>query len=58
MPLVFVGAALFLLTNSLVQQPADTLISVVITLLGLPVYFIWRRFTAATPDAGPSRSTT
>lgn len=44
-PLIFIGAALFLLTNSLIEQPKVSLLNVVITLAGLPVYFIWRRAT-------------
>jgi basic amino acid/polyamine antiporter, APA family len=44
-PLIFVGAALFLLTNSLVQQPEVSLVNVAVTLAGLPVYYVWRRFS-------------
>ncbi|NJO12702.1 MAG: amino acid permease [Gammaproteobacteria bacterium] len=42
-PLVFIGAALLLLVNSLILQPRNAFISLGITLLGLPVYFLWRR---------------
>lgn len=42
-PLIFIGAALFLLANSLIEQPRVSLLNIVITLAGLPVYFIWRR---------------
>lgn len=41
-PIIFIAAALFLLTNSLIEQPRVSLLNVAITLAGLPVYFIWR----------------
>jgi amino acid transporter len=47
-PIIFLVAALWLLTNSLIQQPKVSLLNVAITLAGVPVYFIWRRRRAAT----------
>jgi basic amino acid/polyamine antiporter, APA family len=47
-PIIFLIAALWLLTNSLIQQPKVSLLNVAITLAGLPVYFIWRRRAAKT----------
>lgn len=46
-PLVFLVASAGLIGNALVRHPGSTLFSFAITLLGVPVYFAWRRFAAA-----------
>ena len=46
-PILFLIASVGLIGNTLVRHPGPTLLSFAITLLGVPVYFVWRRFTAA-----------
>jgi APA family basic amino acid/polyamine antiporter len=43
-PLVFLLASALMLGNSLVQQPASTLLDFGIILIGIPVYAVWLRF--------------
>jgi amino acid transporter len=43
-PLVFLVASVGLIGNALVRHPGSTLFSFAITLLGLPVYFLWKGF--------------
>jgi APA family basic amino acid/polyamine antiporter len=45
-PLVFLIASVGLIGNTLIRHPGPTLLSFAITLLGIPVYFAWRRFTS------------
>jgi amino acid transporter len=42
-PFVFLVASLALLGNALVEQPGSTLFGFAIILLGVPVFFVWRR---------------
>jgi basic amino acid/polyamine antiporter, APA family len=42
-PLLFIAAAAALVVNTIVSQPARAAIGIGVVLLGLPVYFIWRR---------------
>jgi APA family basic amino acid/polyamine antiporter len=58
-PLLFIGAAVVLVVNTLVSQlrdqPVKTLIAVGIIALGLPAYFIWsRRKRSAAQATGES----
>ena len=46
-PVVFVAATFLVLFNSLVETPASTGLNVGLTLLGIPVYFVWKRLTRA-----------
>jgi APA family basic amino acid/polyamine antiporter len=41
-PAIFLAAALFLVTNALLESPGETLKSVGWSLAGVPVYFIWK----------------
>jgi amino acid transporter len=47
-PLVFLLASALMLGNSLVQQPASTLLDFGIILIGIPVYALWLRFRSRT----------
>ena len=42
-PLLFIAAAAALVGNTIVTQPGRAAIGIGVVLLGLPVYFIWRR---------------
>ncbi len=42
-PLLFLLASVLLIGNALVEHPSTTLLSFTITLLGIPVYLLWRR---------------
>jgi APA family basic amino acid/polyamine antiporter len=42
-PLVFIGATVGLLLNSLWQRPAPTVAGFAAILAGVPVYWLWRR---------------
>jgi basic amino acid/polyamine antiporter, APA family len=41
-PLVFIGGTLLVVTTALVEHPVTTLAGVGLTLLGVPVYLVWR----------------
>jgi len=43
LPLVFLAAVLWVVAVTIYQHPADAGMGALITLAGLPVYFIWRR---------------
>jgi amino acid transporter len=43
-PLLFLGASLFLLGNYLVSQPTAFLVDVGVILSGVPVFYAWKRF--------------
>ena len=42
-PLIFVGATLWVVGSALVARPVTTLAGIALTLAGLPVYALWRR---------------
>ncbi|HJZ71136.1 MAG TPA: amino acid permease [Vicinamibacterales bacterium] len=42
-PLLFIVAAAALVANTIVTQPSRAAIGIGVVLLGLPVYFVWRR---------------
>lgn len=46
-PIVFLVSSVGMVVNALVTRPVDTGITFGIILLGLPVYWVWRRFTPA-----------
>jgi basic amino acid/polyamine antiporter, APA family len=48
-PLLFIVAAAALVANTIATQPARAAIGIGVVLLGLPVYFVWRRPS----DVGP-----
>jgi hypothetical protein len=48
-PAVFLLASLGMLANALVTDPRDTGVTLLIIVAGIPVYYLWRRFT--TPRA-------
>jgi amino acid transporter len=52
-PLVFIGGTLWVVGSALVARPVTTLMGIGLTLLGLPVYALWRR--AAGRGAGGQR---
>lgn len=43
-PLVFIGAALFLLGNYFIEDPVLSSINLAVIVSGIPAYFIWRRW--------------
>jgi APA family basic amino acid/polyamine antiporter len=42
-PAVFVLAALVIVVNTIVAQPVQSLIGLVLALLGLPAYWVWKK---------------
>ena len=42
-PLLFIVAAAALVINTIATQPGRAAIGISVVLLGLPVYFVWRR---------------
>ena len=44
-PIIFVGATLWVVGSALVARPLSTLAGIGFTLIGLPVYALWRRAT-------------
>jgi APA family basic amino acid/polyamine antiporter len=42
-PVVFVLAALVIVVNTIVAQPVQSLIGLVLALLGLPAYWVWKK---------------
>jgi APA family basic amino acid/polyamine antiporter len=45
LPLAFAAAALVIIINELARSPRESGIGLGLVLLGIPVYFIWMRFT-------------
>jgi amino acid transporter len=50
-PAVFLLASLGMLANALVTDPSDTVVTLLVIVAGVPVYFVWRAFTARRPMA-------
>ena len=48
-PVVFIAASLVIVANQVMAVPADSAAGLGIVLLGLPVYWLWTRFTAPRP---------
>jgi APA family basic amino acid/polyamine antiporter len=46
-PLLFLGIALWFLGNMLVTRPAPALAGLGLIVLGVPVYFLWRKFSVS-----------
>jgi amino acid transporter len=42
-PLIFVGGTLWVVASALIARPVTTLAGIALTLIGLPVYALWRR---------------
>jgi len=42
-PALFVAAAAALVANTIVSQPARAAVGIGVALLGIPVYFFWKR---------------
>jgi len=42
-PLIFIAGTLWVVGSALVARPITTLGGIVLTLIGLPVYALWRR---------------
>jgi amino acid transporter len=56
-PLIFLIASVLMLANSLVRDTLPTVIDFGIILVGIPVYYLWRRTPVAeNPEAGPPRT--
>ncbi len=45
-PAVFLLASLGMLANALVTDPRDTGVTLLVIVAGIPIYYLWRRFTA------------
>ena len=43
-PIIFIGASLFLLVNTLITSPKQSGIGLIIILAGLPVYFYFHHW--------------
>jgi amino acid transporter len=59
-PLIFIGGTLWIVGSALVARPVTTLAGIVLTLIGLPVYALWRRVAepggrGEGPSTGQSR---
>jgi APA family basic amino acid/polyamine antiporter len=50
-PLIFVAGTLWVIASALVARPVTTLAGIALTLIGLPVYAVWRR-AARRPERG------
>jgi basic amino acid/polyamine antiporter, APA family len=48
-PLLFLGIAVWFLGNMLVTRPAPSFAGLGLIAAGVPVYFVWRRFSATQP---------
>jgi APA family basic amino acid/polyamine antiporter len=48
-PLLFLGIAVWFLGNMLITRPAPSLIGLGLIAAGVPVYFVWQRFSAPKP---------
>jgi APA family basic amino acid/polyamine antiporter len=48
-PLLFIVAAIALVGNTIVSQPARAAVGIGVVVLGIPVYFVWARLTALKP---------
>jgi APA family basic amino acid/polyamine antiporter len=55
-PLVFVLASAFLVVNTLVEKPVESLIGLAILALGIPAYLYWRRSAGAGSRTDHSRA--
>jgi len=53
-PIVFIVTSLGILINTLIGRPVESLIGLVITLIGIPVYYIWKK--RKTKDEKPKPS--
>jgi basic amino acid/polyamine antiporter, APA family len=53
-PLAFIGFAIWLVYNTVVEKPVDSLVGIAILAAGLPLYFYWKR---STPGNGLSAET-
>jgi hypothetical protein len=42
-PFIFIGGTLWVVGSALIARPVTTLGGIVLTLIGLPVYALWRR---------------
>jgi basic amino acid/polyamine antiporter, APA family len=42
-PILFVGAAILIVVNTMIARPAQSMIGLGLALLGVPAYFVWRR---------------
>jgi APA family basic amino acid/polyamine antiporter len=51
-PAAFVAATFLILGNALITSPVSTGMNIGLTLLGIPVYFIWKRVTRSHAEAG------
>ncbi len=45
-PAIFVAASLLVLGNSLIEQTRVTIVNILITLAGIPAYYLWRALAA------------
>jgi APA family basic amino acid/polyamine antiporter len=57
-PVLFILAALYISVNMLIAKFGNTVIGLVIILLGIPAYFFWRRKAGSRPESGASSAPT
>ncbi len=50
-PALFLLASLWMLGNSLVTDPRDTGITLLVIVIGIPIYYVWRAFTLRRAEA-------
>jgi APA family basic amino acid/polyamine antiporter len=53
-PLVFLLASIAIMLNSLIRQPATTMISFGVIIAGVPAYYIWQAVAARRAPEGRS----
>jgi hypothetical protein len=44
-PILFLVASLGVIGSALLEHPRPTLLGFAVTIMGVPVYFAWRRYT-------------
>jgi len=53
-PIVFIVTSLGILVNTLIGRPVESLIGLVITLIGIPVYYVWKKRKTKDEKSNPS----
>ena len=45
-PILFIVASSGILINTLIEKPVESLAGIILTLIGIPVYYFWKRKTS------------
>ncbi len=49
LPIAFIVASLAIVANTLIAKPVESMLGLAIVLAGIPLYFIWRHWSTASP---------